>query len=96
LPRQELGNIYYGKNHPGNINQVNSSTLKYKCIINQTSNSNRLMQYSIKRYDLRKNLIATGMLIVRSEGQTTHLTYADSEIKESVSELYHPIVALES
>ncbi|OQP67798.1 hypothetical protein [Niastella populi] len=54
------------------------------------------MQYSIKRYDLRKNLISTGLLIVRSEGQTTHLTYADSEITESVSELYHPIVALES
>jgi hypothetical protein len=54
------------------------------------------MQYSIKRYNLRKNLIATGLMTITSEGQTTHLTYADSEIKESVSELYHPIAALES
>jgi hypothetical protein len=54
------------------------------------------MEYSIKRYDLRKNLLATGLLIVKSEGQATHLTYADSEIKESVIEPYHPIVALES
>jgi len=54
------------------------------------------MQYSINRYDLRKDLIATGLLTVTSEGQTTHLTYADSAIKESVSELYHPITALES
>lgn len=54
------------------------------------------MQYSIKRYDLRKNLIATGLLTITSEGLTTHLTYTDSEINESVRELYHPIAALES
>ncbi|MBO9203240.1 MULTISPECIES: hypothetical protein [Niastella] len=54
------------------------------------------MQYSIKRYDLRKNLVATGLLTITSEGQTTHLKYTDSEVNESVSELYHPISALES
>lgn len=34
------------------------------------------MQYSIKRFNFRKDLIATGLLTITSEGQTTHLTYA--------------------
>jgi len=54
------------------------------------------MQYSIKRYNLKKEFIAIGLLTITSEGQTTHLTYVDSAIEESVSELYHPIIALES
>jgi hypothetical protein len=54
------------------------------------------MQYLIKRYNIRKDFIATGLLTIKSEGQITYLTYADSIINESVSELYHPIVALES
>ena len=64
----------------------------------QTLNSEQalIMQYSIKRYNFRKEFIAAGLLTITSEGQTTHLTYFDSEIEESVCELYHPIAALES
>ncbi len=54
------------------------------------------MEYLIKRYNLQKDFITTGLLTIISEGQTTHLTFTDSAIKESVSELYHPIIALES
>ena len=50
----------------------------------------------IKRFSLDKQNISTGTLTVISQGQITNLTFKDSTIEVTVSELYHPLIALES
>jgi oligoribonuclease NrnB/cAMP/cGMP phosphodiesterase (DHH superfamily) len=54
------------------------------------------MKYLISRYNFEKKLISDGTLTVAFEDSSTMLTYSDAEIEESVNEMYHPIVALES
>ena len=54
------------------------------------------MKNIINRYSLTGEFILQGILNVESGGQSTRLTYTDSEIEEFSNELYHPIIALES
>ncbi|MFT3682215.1 MAG: hypothetical protein QM791_18215 [Ferruginibacter sp.] len=54
------------------------------------------MEYRVNRYNFKKDLIASGVLTVDYKDHAILLTYEDAEIKESVSELHHPIAALES
>jgi hypothetical protein len=54
------------------------------------------MKFAINRYNLKKEFISMGVLIIDFEKQETHLTYSDSSIIESSKELYHPLIALDS
>jgi len=54
------------------------------------------MEQVINRYNLNKEFVAQGTLIIDHKSQLTTLRYSDTEIDESVSELYHPLKALES
>ncbi len=51
--------------------------------------------FEVKRYSINKELITSGHLTVRHEGQRTSLNYRDKEINITASELYHPISALD-
>ncbi len=50
----------------------------------------------IRRYSLTKENISTGTLTVLNKGQVTTLTFKDPIIEVTVSELNHPLMALES
>ena len=54
------------------------------------------MEVSVKRYSFGKEFIATGVLKISYEGQTTFLKYTDFAIEVTASGLYHPIAALEN
>jgi hypothetical protein len=54
------------------------------------------MTQTITRYSINKQSISEGILTVTDKGEATHLTFKDQAIEVSVSELYHPLIALES
>src|SRR5438067_2437041 len=54
------------------------------------------MEHIVNRYNLRREFLSKGILTIINEEQITYLTYKDSLIEESVSEMYHPLMALTS
>ena len=54
------------------------------------------MTFSVNRYSLDKKFISAGSLTITSEGQRTSVVFSDGQVEAEASELYHPLIALES